>query len=111
MVHAVIRRSTQSMDGTMATVKSKPFCVGLTGGIGSGKTTVANIFKSFGVPIIDADEISHQITQKNGVAYTPIITHFGKTILNPDETIDRKKLRELIFQNVIEKNWLENLLH
>ena len=95
----------------MVTVKSKPFCVGLTGGIGSGKTTVANIFKSLGVPIIDADEISHQITQKNGVAYTPIIAHFGKTVLNPDEAINRKKLRDIIFQNTAERKWLENLLH
>lgn len=95
----------------MSVIKSKPFCIGLTGGIGTGKSTVANIFKNFGVPVIDADEISHQITQKNGIAFAPIISHFGKDILDADETIDRKKLRHIIFQNPAEKKWLENLLH
>lgn len=85
--------------------------IGLTGGIGSGKTTVANIFAKLGVPIIDADVIAHQITTPNDNAYNDIIQHFGKTILNPDSTIDRKKLRHIIFENRIEKKWLENLLH
>lgn len=102
------------MDHTMSDIKpkiSKTLCVGLTGGIGTGKSTVADIFKTLGAPIIDADDISHKITQKNGIAYTPIISHFGKNILNTDGTINRKKLRDIIFQNPGEKKWLENLLH
>lgn len=86
-------------------------CIGLTGGIGSGKTTVATLFEKLGVPIIDADEIAHRITKQNGSAYQEVIAHFGNGIVNPDKSIDRKKLRELIFQNPTEKKWLEDCLH
>ncbi|OGT43557.1 MAG: dephospho-CoA kinase [Gammaproteobacteria bacterium RIFCSPHIGHO2_12_FULL_40_19] len=95
----------------MGLIKSKPVCIGLTGGIGSGKSTVADFFKKHNVPVIDADIIAHQITEKNAVAYDSIVSHFGKTILNPDQTINRKQLRDIIFQNLSEKKWLENLLH
>lgn len=94
----------------MSVVK-KTICIGLTGGIGSGKTTVANLFKKLNVPMIDADDIARHITQKNELAYEKIVAHFGKKILNNTHDIDRKKLRELIFKNKIEKVWLENLLH
>ena len=90
---------------------SKSFCIGLTGGIGSGKTTVANFFAKLGVPIVDADDIAHRITLPNGVAYPKIIDHFGKKILNDDKTLNRKKLRDIIFENETEKEWLENYLH
>jgi len=95
----------------MAVANMKPLCIGLTGGIGSGKTTVANLFVKLGVPIIDADVIAHEITKPNQMAYQKIIDHFGKNILNPDQAINRKKLREIIFENIQEKKWLENLLH
>lgn len=95
----------------MDTVARKPFCVGLTGGIASGKTTVSNLFAELGAPVIDADTIAHQLTQKNTDAYHHILTHFGQTILNDDNTLNRKKLRELVFKNPSEKKWLENLLH
>ncbi|HLB56153.1 MAG TPA: dephospho-CoA kinase [Coxiellaceae bacterium] len=94
----------------MSVVK-KTICIGLTGGIGSGKTTAANTFKKLNVPIIDADGIARHITQKNEMAYEKIVTHFGKKILNNNHDIDRAKLRELIFENKIEKEWLEDLLH
>lgn len=99
------------MDGTMPIIKTKPFCIGLTGGIGSGKSAVANFFKKLNVPIIDSDVIAHQLTEKNRIAYKNIVSHFGKNILNRDETINRKLLRDIIFQNPTEKKWLENLLH
>lgn len=89
----------------------KIFCVGLTGGIGSGKTTVANAFAKLGVPIIDADQIAHDITNPEKPAYQKIIAHFGKSILQPNNAIDRKKLRELIFNQPTERQWLENTLH
>lgn len=95
----------------MATLKRKPFCVALTGGIASGKTTVSTLFAELGVPVIDADVIAHQLTQKNSNAYHHILTHFGQAILNSDNTLNRKKLRELVFENPTEKKWLENLLH
>ncbi len=95
----------------MATLTKKPFCVALTGGIASGKTTVSTLFSELGVPVIDADVIAHQLTQKNSDAYHHILTHFGQVILNNDKTLNRKKLRERVFDNPAEKKWLENLLH
>lgn len=92
-------------------IQKKPFCIGLTGGIGSGKTTVSTYFESLGVPVIDADVISRQLTQKEGAAYSKILSHFGNSILNSNEEIDREKLRNIIFNNNSEKKWLENLLH
>lgn len=85
--------------------------VGLTGGMGSGKSTVADFFKKYGAPIIDADQIAHALTKKNTFSYQKIITHFGKNILQDDYNIDRKKLREIIFSNASEKKWLEDFLH
>lgn len=111
MVHHDVWRSSDAMDDAMDAVKSTAFCIGLTGGIGSGKTTVANFFAKLGVPIIDADDIAHQITKPHALAYRTIVTHFGKQILNDDNTIDRRKLRHLIFENPAEKKWLENELH
>lgn len=85
--------------------------IGLTGGIASGKTTAAKLFAELGVPIIDADEISHQLTKPDAVGYDAIVKRFGDTILHIDKTINRKKLRRIIFQNKIQRRWLENLLH
>lgn len=89
----------------------KVFVIALTGGIGSGKTTVANMFAKLGVPIIDADVIAHTLTNPDGTAYHIIINHFGNDIVNTNKMINRKKLRDIIFNNVDEKKWLENVLH
>lgn len=85
--------------------------IGLTGGIASGKSTVADLFKLHGVDIIDADIIAHEVVKPETFAYQAIIDHFGKSILNGDHTIHRKKLAEIIFNQPLEKKWLENLLH
>lgn len=85
--------------------------VGLTGGIGAGKSTASKIFASLGVPIISADEISHELITTNKSIFNNIITHFGKEYLTLNNTIDRKKLRQRIFKAPIDKAWLENLLH
>lgn len=79
--------------------------VGLTGGIGSGKTTVCNIFASLGVPIISADKISHELVRDNPVVREAIQQRFNITEIN------RAQLRERIFNSPANKLWLENLLH
>ncbi len=85
--------------------------IGLTGGIGSGKTTVANLFAKKGIAIIDTDEIARQVVNKGTKAYNEIVKKFGKEILIEDESLNRAKLREIIFNNPKDKLWLENLLH
>lgn len=85
--------------------------IGLTGGIGSGKTTVANQFASYGVPIIDADVIARDITLPNTFAFNEIIKHFGQHLLTQHGTLDRSALRQIIFNQPQERIWLENLLH
>lgn len=85
--------------------------VGLTGGIGSGKTTVSNMFAKLNVPIIDTDLIARDLIAPFKSAYYAIVGRFGLTITSPDKTINRQKLREIIFNDLDSKEWLENLLH
>ncbi|MFS1538943.1 MAG: dephospho-CoA kinase [Candidatus Phlomobacter fragariae] len=87
------------------------YIIALTGGIGSGKSTVSDKFASLGVPIIDADIIARQIIMPNTYALNMIKQHFGSTILNNDGSLNRAKLRKKIFSDPIEKYWLNNLLH
>ena len=90
---------------------NRSFKIGLTGGIASGKTTVANLFSDLGIEIIDADEIAHSITSKQGSAYNKIVKHFGEGILRDDKKLDRKKLRTMIFNNSELKRDLEQIIH
>lgn len=85
--------------------------IALTGGIGSGKTTAANIFAELGIPIVDADQISHAITQPNTLAFNEIVKHFGNEILNKGGSLNRRKLRDIVFKDNSEKKWLEAILH
>jgi len=85
--------------------------IGLTGGIGSGKTTVTNLFSELGVEIIDTDLIAREIVEPDQPALTKITDHFGKHILNIDGKLDRKKLAEIIFNNDDERKFLESTLH
>jgi dephospho-CoA kinase len=86
--------------------------IGLTGGIASGKTTVANLFHdNFNIDIVDADVIAREVVAPGSPGLTAICKHFGTDILSPDGTLNRAKLRERIFTNVTEKNWLNALLH
>jgi dephospho-CoA kinase len=85
--------------------------VGLTGGIGSGKSTVANLFAEQGVATIDTDEIAHQLTQPNGKAITAIRSAFGNEYITEASALDRTKLRGLIFSDVAAKQQLERILH
>ena len=85
--------------------------IGLTGGIGSGKTAVSDTFKSLGIDIIDADVSSRSVVKKGQPALDDIKAHFGDDILNSENSLDRAKLREIIFKNPGERVWLEKLLH
>jgi dephospho-CoA kinase len=85
--------------------------VGLTGGIGSGKSTVVELFAKKGVSIIDADKITRDLTLPYQPALLKIVEHFGKDILHTEGTLNRAKLRKIIFDNPEEKQWLEKLLH
>ena len=85
--------------------------IALTGGIGSGKTTVSEIFKSKNIPIIDTDIIARQIVEQDKPAYIEIIKIFGKEILNTDNSINRQALRKLIFSSTEKRLQLESILH
>jgi len=88
-----------------------PYIVALSGGIASGKSTIANLFAQLGVPIIDADVIARQVVQIGTEAYKLIVKHFSQEILLPNNELDRSQLREIIFNNDHERLWLNNLLH
>lgn len=85
--------------------------VGLTGGIGCGKSTVAKIFADLNVPVLDADEIAHRLVEKGQPTLAQIQQVFGKAILNPDGSLNRKKLREQVFSDLKQKQKLESILH
>ncbi len=87
------------------------FVVGLTGGIGSGKSLVADCFREQGITVVDADQAARQVVLKGSEALAEIARHFGEGILLPDGTLDRGKLRGIVFNNASEKRWLESLLH
>ena len=85
--------------------------VGLTGGIGSGKSAVTKIFEGLGVKVVDADVVSRQPVMKGEPALKKIAEKFGANILTSEGELDRRKLREIIFNDNSAKDWLENLLH
>ena len=85
--------------------------IGLTGGIGSGKTAVSDSFEALGIDVVDADLASRVVVQKGKPCLLKIAQHFGEDILTKEAELDRAKLREIIFKSEEEKNWLESLLH
>lgn len=85
--------------------------VALTGGIGSGKTTVAELFAARGASVIDADALSHQLTARGGAALEEIIATFGPQVLTPDGQLDRGALRGLVFADARARKRLEVILH
>lgn len=87
------------------------YVVGLTGGIGSGKTTVANVFHELGIQSVDADLVARQVVMPGEAALDAIVQHFGADILQHDGQLDRAALRTKIFANKAEKQWLNQLLH
>ena len=85
--------------------------VGLTGGIGSGKSTAAHMFAQLGVDIIDTDVIGHQLTAAGEPALTSIENLFGKGLITVDGKLDRVKLRDLVFNDAVARKKLEEFLH
>ena len=85
--------------------------IGLTGGIGSGKTAVSDSFETLGIDVVDAYLASRVVVQKGKPCLLKIAQHFGEDILTKEAELDRAKLREIIFKSEEEKNWLESLLH
>lgn len=87
------------------------YVVGLTGGIGSGKSTIAELFAALNVPVVDADIVARQVVAKGSPLLDKITEHFGVGILTENQELNRAALREKIFQNEQEKQWLNQLLH
>lgn len=85
--------------------------IGLTGGIGSGKSTVAGLFTEHGAAIIDTDAISHRLTQPNGAAIPAIRASFGERYIDDDGALNRPQMRALVFSDPTAKQRLEGLLH
>jgi dephospho-CoA kinase len=89
----------------------RPYRVALTGGIASGKTTVANLFASLGVPVIDTDVIAREVVEPGEPALTEVVAAFGPGVLGPDGRLDRRRLREHIFADAPARRRLESILH
>ncbi len=85
--------------------------VALTGGIGSGKTMVADRFAALGVGVIDTDALAHELTAPQGPALGPIVAAFGAEILGPDGALDRPRLRRIVFADPRARRRLESILH
>ena len=92
-------------------IKTSPWVLGLTGGIGCGKTAVSNMFEQLGITIVDADIIARQVVKPKSDGLNAIVSKFGQGILLSDGTLNRSALRERIFTNNADKEWLNTLLH
>ncbi|MFP4199971.1 MAG: dephospho-CoA kinase [Clostridia bacterium] len=85
--------------------------VGLTGGLGSGKSTVADLVRERKIPVVDADRLAREVVRPRGEAYGPVVEEFGRGILNEDGCIDRARLAAIVFQNAKSRRRLERLIH
>ena len=85
--------------------------VGLTGGVATGKSTVAKIFKQCGAVVIDADELAHDVVKPGKPAWREIVKTFGKTVLNADSTLNRRELGAVVFRNQTKRRRLERIIH
>jgi dephospho-CoA kinase len=99
------------MTTSPANASSTRFSIGLTGGIGSGKTTVANLFGARGAAIIDTDAIAHALTAPGGLAISAIRASFGTDFITPDGAMDRARMRAHVFSDTAARKQLEAILH
>ena len=88
-----------------------PYCVGLTGGIGSGKSSAARLFQDLGAGVVDVDDISHALTRPGGAGISEIGQQFGPEFLSVDGSLDRARMRERVFRDSQAKTRLEAILH
>lgn len=89
----------------------RPYCVALTGGIGSGKSRVADCFSRFGVEVVDTDLIARELTAPDSPILADLAEAFGQDILGSDGSLDRAKLRQRVFSDAAQRKRLEGLLH
>ena len=87
------------------------FVLGITGGIGTGKTTVASIVKAAGIPVLDADQISHELTSNPGPTLDKVFAAFGEELKNEAGTLDRSKMADVVFHNKRALDQLESIIH
>lgn len=87
------------------------YVVGLTGGIGSGKTSVAEQFVNLGIDLVDADQVARAVVEPGSPALAAITDHFGDALIAEDGSLHRAELRQLVFAEESERLWLESLLH
>jgi dephospho-CoA kinase len=95
----------------MTSSATKPWILGLTGGIGSGKSAAAQCFVDLGIHLVDADHAARWVVEPERPALAQIAEHFGAEVLQADGTLNRAALRELIFKDPQQRVWLEGLLH
>ncbi len=88
-----------------------PLIIGLTGGIGSGKTSVSKRFSELGVCVIDTDQISHRLTQRGGAAISGIRRDFGESFITEEGSLNRERMRTLVFNDEPSRRKLESILH
>jgi dephospho-CoA kinase len=105
------RESRQVRSTTLARQRARPYVVGLTGGIGSGKTTVAKLFETLGAGLVDTDEIAHELTRPGAAALERIRRRFGDEVITGQGTLDRARLRALVFRDPAARRDLEAILH
>jgi dephospho-CoA kinase len=89
----------------------KPLTIGLTGGIGSGKSAAAQMLAELGAPVLDADKVGHEIYQPGAAAYRELIDAFGESILASDRTIERRKLGPIVFADPAALKRLNSIVH
>lgn len=85
--------------------------IGLTGSIGTGKSTIANKFRDLDIPVVDADLIAREVVEPGKDAYQDIVATFGKEILQNDKTLDRKALGNIVFNNEAKRKQLNAIIH
>ena len=95
----------------MEAAHPSPFSVGLTGGIGCGKTTVADMFGTLGASIVDTDQIAHALTAPRGAAMPALLAEFGEDFATADGALDRARMRQLVFSDPGARARLESILH
>lgn len=88
-----------------------PLIIGLTGGIASGKSTVANMFRDKNIPIVDADVVAREVVEIGTDTYNILVSEFGTEILNDDKTLNRPKLGSIIFQDETKRQTLNSIMH